>query len=408
MKKSISALSATAVLMLGLAVFFASCGGGGGGGSSEPTITPISTPTQGAQSAAAAMSSFRSMSNTSTSVLSFTSLGGVPLAPKMKMPVAVGPEATAAEKFAARFVPVTKKAAAMRASATGYPMTTDCATGATVAPGTNNSTTMDVDASGTSVTMTYTNCREGNTLTDGAIAIYVVSQDSNSGSGNITIGSSGRPFVQTVYSGFTSTLINEVSTAIVTMSFTATNTSSQNPTFTMGMNGQFDVVDHVAHTHQSQVMNNFSFAGGLTGSTTTIGGIAYDVVTATVNGTVTGTTYASDTDQTIIYQEGPNTFTNVVIVDKSPVSGSGVEYFSINGILSISTTPTKCINGTFSIVTNADVQIDSVTGQTKAGKMTINGNVVATFNSDGSVSVSINDGAAVVYSETELDSMCAL
>jgi hypothetical protein len=123
---------------------------------------------------------------------------------------------------------------------------------------------------------------------------------------------------------------------------------------------------------------------------------------------VTGTTYVSDTDQTVSYLEGPNTFTNVVIVDKSPAFGTGDEYLNVNGTLSISTTPAECINGTFSIVTNVDLQIDGTTGQTKAGRMTINGNVVATFNGDGSVSVSVDGGAAVVYSQTDLDSLCAL
>jgi hypothetical protein len=408
MKKSFSSVLAAAVLVLGLAAFFASCGGGGGGDGSAPAITPISTPAQGAQSATATVTSIRSMSNTSSSLIGFANFGGASLAPNMKMPLAVGPASTAAEKFTARFAPAAKKAAAMRASATGYPMTTSCASGSTVAPGTNNSMTMDMDAAGTSMTMTFINCREGDTLTDGTIAMYVVSQDSNSGSGNITVGSADHPLVQTIYSAFTSTVINEVSTASVTISFTATNTSSANPTVTMNMNGYFDDVDHVAHMHEKQTMNNFSFAGQLDGSTTTIGGTTYDVVTATVNGTVTGTTYASDTDQTISYQEGPNTFTNVVIVDKQPVFGTGDEYFSIDGTITVSTTPAECIDGTFSITTSTPLQIDGTTGETKAGRMTINGNVVATFNSGGSVSVSVDGGAAVAYSRTELDSLCAL
>jgi hypothetical protein len=257
------------------------------------------------------------------------------------------------------------------------------------------------------MTMTFNSCREGDTLTDGAIVLSGISQAS--GSGNISIGTDVHPFVQTIYSGFTSTVINEVSTASVTMSFTATNTSSANPTVSLTMNGYFDDVDHVAHTHQKQVMNNFSFAGNITGSTNTIGGMSYDVVTATVNGTVAGTTYASDTDLTVSSQEGPNTFTNVVIVDKHPVSGTGDEYFSIDGMISISTTPAdRCIDGTFSIVTNTQIRIDSTTGQTKGGQMTINGNVVATFNIDGSVSVAVDGGTPLVYTRAALDTICAL
>jgi hypothetical protein len=399
MKKSFSALTATAVvLMLGLAAFFASCGGGGGGGSSAPTITPISTPAQGAQSAKAAVSTFRSMSNAGSSLTGMAGQGGLPLAPQIKMPVSTGSASTAADKFAARFATVVKKAEAMRVSASGYPMPMTCDSG---------SGTIDMDASGTSMVMTSNNCRNGDIMTDGIMSVSGISQSSNSGSGNITVGSDADPFIVTVYSGATSTVIDEVITAVVGMTFTATGTSASDMSFTLSMTGYFDDVDHVAHTHERQVVNNLSLSGG-TGSTTTIGSVSYDVATLTLNGTVTGTTYVSDTDQTVSYLEGPNTFTNVVIVDKSPAFGIGDEYFSIDGTITVSTTPARCIEGRFLITTNTPVQIDGTTGQTKAGQITINGNAVATFNSEGSVSVSVDGGAAVVYSRTELDSMCAL
>lgn len=398
MKKSFGALSAAAVLMLGLAVFFASCGGGGGGGSSAPTITPISTPAQGAQSATAAVSSFRSMSNAGSSVTGMAGLGGLPLAPQIKMPVSTVSASTAADKFAVRFATVVKKAEAMRVSASGYPMPMTCNSG---------SGTIDMDASGTSMTMTSNNCRNGDIMTDGIMSVSGISQTSNSGSGNITVGSDADPFIMTVYSGATSTVIDEVTTAVVGMTFTASGTSTADMSFSMTMNGYFDVVDHVTHTHERQVVNNLSLSGG-TGSTTTIGSVSYDVATLTLNGSMTGTTYISDTDPAVSYQEGPNTFWNVVIVDKTPVFGTGDEYFSIVGTITVSVTPAKCIDGTFSITTDTAVQIDGVTGQTKAGRMTINGNVVATFNSDGSISVSIDGGAPVVYSQTDLDSLCAL
>jgi hypothetical protein len=327
-----------------------------------------------------------------------TDLGNLPLAPHMKMPVSTGSASTAADKFAARFVTAVKKAEAMRVSASGYPVPMTCSSG---------SGTIYMDASGTSMIMTSKNCRNGDIMTDGIMSVSGISQTSNSGSGNITVGSDADPFIMTVYSGATATVIDEVVTAVVGMTFSATGTSQTDMSFTMNMNGYFDDVDHVAHTHERQVVNNLSLRGG-TGSTTTIGSTSYDVASLTLNGTMTGTTYASDTDATISYQVGPNTFTNVVIVDKTPVFGTGDEYLSINGTITVSTTPAKCIEGTFSIVTNSDLQIDGVTGQTKAGTMTINGNVVATFNSDGSLSVSLDGGAPVVYSQIDLDSMCAL
>lgn len=398
MKKSFSALLAAAVLMLGLAAFFASCGGGGGGGSSAPTLTPISSPAQGAQSATTAVSTFRLMSNAGSSLTGMAGLGGLPLAPQIKMPVSTGSASTAADKFAARFATVVKKAEAMRVSASGYPMPMTCSSG---------SGTIDMDASGTSMIMTSNNCRNGDIMTDGIMSVHGISQTSNSGSGNITVGSDADPFIVTVYSGATSTVIDNVLTAVVGITFTASGSSTTDMSFSMTMNGYFDVVDHVTHSHENQALTNFSVTGGF-GSTTTIGSVSYDVSTLTLNGTMTGRTYASDTDMTVSYQQGPDTFTNVVIVDKYPVFGTGDEYISIDGIITVSTTPTRCIDGTFSITTDTAVQIDSVTGQTKAGRMTINGNVVATFNSDGSISVSVDGGAPVAYSQGELDSMCTL
>jgi hypothetical protein len=394
MKKSFSAVLAAAVLVLGLAVFFASCGGGGGG-SSTPGNTTISTPTQGAQSASATVSTFRSMSNTSSSLIGMASVGTGPTS----VSFAVGQSSTAAAKFAARFAPAAKKARAMRYSIAASPQTTSCLGG--------GNTIMDMDASGTSLTMTFNSCKEGGTLTDGAVVLSGISQASSSG--NISIGTDARPFVETTYSSSTSTVVSEVSTGVFTMNFTATDTSTANPKITATVNGYSDVVDHVAHTHEKQVMNNFTIKGMTLGSTTTIGGVTYDVVTSTIDGTVTGTTYVSDTNAAISYQEGPNTFTNVVIVDKSPSSGTGDEYFSIDGMISISTTPAdRCIDGTFTIVTNTALQIDGATGQTKAGKMTINGNVVATFNIDGSVTVSVDGGTPLVYTRAALDTICAL
>lgn len=397
MKKSFIALSAAAVLMLGLAMFFSSCGGGGGGGSSAPAITPISTPAQGAQSATAAVSTVRSMSSAGSSLTGMAGQGGFP-APQIKMPVSTVSASTVADKFAARFATMAKKAEAMRVSASGYPAPMTCSSG---------SGTIDMDASGTSMIMTSNNCRNGDIMTDGIMSVSGISQTSNSGSENIAVGSDADPFIMTVYSDATSTVIDEVITAVVGMTFTASGTSSTDMSFSMTMNGYFDDVDHVALTHEKQVLTNFSISGGLA-STTTIGSVSYDVSTLTLNGTMTGTTYASDTDMTVIYQQGPDTFTNVVIVDKYPVFGTGDEYISIDGIITVSTTPTRCIDGTFSIVTNADLQIDGVTGQAKAGTMTINGNVVATFSSDGSISVSIDSGAPVVYSQADLDSLCSL
>ncbi len=404
-----------AILVLGLSIFLAACGGGGGGsspatssssssgGSSSSSssssgggITTISTSTQGAQSAAATVTTSRNIANTSIQLSGMAAMGGSNPPAAARLKVFAGTKATALSKFAARFAPMVRRANAMKASATGYPMTVSCASGATgtVAPLSNNSMTIDVDTTG-NMTLTFTQCKEASTLTDGVFAIVGAAN-----SGTFTLGSTGRPFTVTDYSSSAPTTAVSKSVVSMTMAFSSSGTGE-----TISANGTLEGWDYVLHTHEAQTMTNLSI--GVASTTTTINSASYNVDTLTLSGSGGDTTYASDTDSTVSYSE-TDSFANFSIAYKTPSGTTGNDYFSINGSFTIATTPAdQCIDGTFSITTNTDIQIDA-NGVTQAGQVTIDSNVVVIFQANGAATVSINGGAPQAYTGSELDSLCAL
>ncbi len=401
MKKSVQ-IVLSAVLAFSLALFISACSGGGGGSSSggSSSITSLSTTTQGAQTAAASVSSARSVASSGVQLSSLVNSGSG-FAPAFRAFAGTNMKTTAVSKFVARFSPVMKKAQVMRTSAMGYPMAISCSSSAsgTVPNYSNDSMTIDKDASSGNMTLTFTQCADTTTyqLTDGVMTI----SGGATSSGTFAIGSNTRPFIVADYtpsSGMTTT--TDMSQVNATMS---TSTSATGDT--MSITGSFEDWDYVLHSHDKQTMTNLSVNSAST--TAMISNATYSVYTLAIDGSESGTTYVSDTSPTVNYSEN-DSFSGFSVADKIPVSGTGNDYLSINGTFSISTTPAnKCIDGTFSIVTNTDIAIDS-TGQTQSGQMTINSNVVVIFQPYGAVSVSVNGGTPQPFTLQELDSVCAL
>ncbi|MDA8422039.1 MAG: hypothetical protein M0Z89_01755 [Nitrospiraceae bacterium] len=400
MKKS-TQVALSAVLVFSLAIFISACSSGGGsssGGSSS--ITSLSTTTQGAQTAAAGVTSARNVASSGVQLSSLVNSGSSP-APAFRAFAGTNMKTTAVGKFVARFSPIMKKAQVMRTSAMGYPMAISCSSSASgTAPNySNDSITIDMDASGNIMTLTFTQCADTTTynLTDGVMTITGAAS-----SGIYAIGTNTRPFIVADYTSSSMTTTTDMSQVSATMS-SSTSATGDN---TMSVTGLFEDWDYVLHSHDKQTMTNLSINSAST--TAMISNATYSVSTLTIDGSEAGTTYVSDIDPTINYTENAS-FSGFSVADKTPASGTGNDYLSINGIFSISTTPAnKCIDGTFSIVTNTDIAIDPITGQTQSGQMTINSNVVVIFQANGAVSVSVNGGTAQPFTLQELDSVCAL
>jgi len=392
-------LAVFVLLVVGLTAFLAACGGGGGG-EGGGGVTAISTTSQGAQATAASVNTSRSVITAGVSLSNIASGGFGQQALKMRVPGGATAKTIALNKFAARFGPVVKKARTMQVSAQGFPMTTSCdsqVTG-TVAAGSPNSITIDMDAGGTQASIVYNQCRELYSLTNGTFIMSNIGQNT----ATLTIGSDTTPFTEKLFSSSTATVPDSRSETSATMSLSMTGTAPS-LTATMSMSGWFENWDYVLDTHDRQDMAGVSITA--TSSTATISGANYDVQTLIINGSMSNKTYSTAAGTSFVSES--SSFTNFAITGKFPASGSaGNEYLTMNGTFSINT-GNACIDGTFSIATNTDILIDSL-GVTQAGKMTINGNAVVTFLTNGSVSVSVGGAAPVTYTESELSALCPL
>jgi hypothetical protein len=248
-----------------------------------------------------------------------------------------------------------------------------------------------------SITADFNSCRIGATMTSGVVTL------SNGAPRVFTLGSAAAPVTVTDFAGPVSAVVEAVFTTSATLSFTKGIAAD-----TLVVTGSVDVTDSVRHTHERFDLSSVSIS--IAKSTALIGVDTYDVSSLTINGAVTRTAFVSDVDPAVRFTES-DVFTDLGVVLKTPAAGSAAtaEFLSVNGQISIAATPPgTCIDGAFLIATNAEVQIDKATGVTTAGQMTVSGAAAATFNVDGSVSVSIAGAAPTVFTRPELTTLCVL
>ncbi|HYA86947.1 MAG TPA: hypothetical protein VEI57_07790 [Nitrospirota bacterium] len=390
--KTCGLISLIAMIVLGLSIFFPACGRKGGNGNL--------TNTQGAQAASESVASALNVLSTAAQLSNLASLGtsGVGIAGQGLTAFAgANVKATAASKFVASFRPALRKAQAIKDSATGFPIAYSCATGMSTTAPLNSVDSLTVDYDGVSTyTLTFNACLDGSTLSNGEMQI-------SSGTAEIfTIGSSGGLFTVTDFASATSPTVIDMSQSNLAMIFTTNATSPASET--IAASGTVEGWDYVLHTHNTDTLTNFSLNSV---STTTASNVASNrVITLTVNGSQAITTYVSDTDSTVNYNETIS-FTNFIVTSKTAASGNGNEYLNINGTFTVATTPEMCFDGTFSIDTTNDIQIDS-NGVTQAGLATINSNAITTFLNNGGITVSIGGGTSQTYTAAQLGSLCAL
>ncbi len=397
----------TDVLILALSAAFvfslASCGRSNSS-TSTSSITPVSTNAQAAQAATASVKTARNVMVIGSALAMITSAAtssgvGLPLAPAINAPSGTT-NATALARFSTTFSPTLRRTMDVRAAALTFPVTIDCATNTTVTGG-STATPDSVTIVGSGIgpfTVTFNACREGVAQVDGVVTATLTGVIA----ATLTLGTDTAPLTVTEYAGASSSSVIDVIKTTSNISF-----SQLGVTDTFVTTGSFENWDYVAHGHEKQVMTNLIIA--VTTGVATVGGANYTADTFTVNGPSTGTVYLSDTDSTINYTES-DSYSNFVIVDKSPAAGSpDFDYLTMTGVFSISTTPAdKCIDGTFSIATNTDVKIDNATETIVEGQLAINAAAVAVYNADGSLTVTVNGGTPATFSEAELAALCSL
>ena len=364
------------VPVLLLSLLLATCGGstgnsGGNDAGGIPNTGPllqISTPTQGAQAASAGIDAARD-----------------------------------AAVFGIKLSTMAGQAAAAISTLPGIglvPLTFDCTSRLPVFLGdTSTPNSVTIRKNGNILTAFFNTCRSGSAMTDGTMTV-----DLSGGTVlGFTLGSGTTPMTVTDYESAVSTVVIGTFKAAAALSY-----STSLGTDTIVVSGWSEHWDYVRHTHDRYDLTNVSLT--VVKGPVIIGVDPYDAATLTIQGAMTKTASVSDVDPTIDYTESI-VLTNFTVIDKKPAAGSAAiyEYLSINGDITITTDPAgRCIDGTFTIATNTELQIDRATGMVVAGQLTVNSTAVAAFNADGSVTVAVSGAAPATFSRLELTTLCAL
>jgi hypothetical protein len=369
-QRTMPALRAGAVVALLLAL--TACGGGIENGNnsdrSMKALLPITSGVQGAQAASAAV---HAGSGTATVGVKLANLAGQAVMVADTLP-GIG------------FIPLTFNCGNLTPILFGRPTIPD-------------SVTIVRDRATGATTASFNSCRIGATMTQGDVTL------SGGAPRVFTLGSAAAPVTVTDFAGPVSDVIDRVFTAAATLSFTKGIAAD-----TLVVTGPIDVTDSVRHSHDRFDLTNVSIT--VAKSTALIGADAFDVSTLTLNGAVTRTAFVSDIDPAVRFTES-DTFADLAVVLKTPAAGSlaTADFLSVNGQISIVAQPAgSCIDGTFLITTNTDVQIDKATGMISAGQVTVNTAASATFNVDGGVSVSIGGAAPAAFTRPEVTALCVL
>lgn len=280
------------------------------------------------------------------------------------------------------------------------PLTFDCGSRRPVLFGsTSTPNSITTTRNGNVINAFFNTCRSGSAMSDGTMTV-----DLSGGTVLVfTLGSGAAPLSVTYYESAVSPIVTALFTASAALSY-----SVSAGTDTLIVTGWTEHWDYIRHVHDRYDLANVFMT--VTKNTAVIGTDAYDTETLTIQGGMTRTVFVSDIDPAISYSESV-LMTNVTVVDKTPAAGSAAvyQYLSIDGDLSITTVPPgRCVDGAFSVATNTELKIDHASGMVVAGQLTVNSAAVATFNADGSVTVSVAGVVPATFTRPELLTICAL
>jgi len=397
--KRFGKLALIAVLVLSLSVIITACGGGGGGGGASPSTTPpppaigavqsLSTTTQGAQAGSAGLNVAQSVSSTGGMLSGLVGSQS----PKFKIPFAsTSVPNKAVAGLTAKVKPLSAKAKAIRSSIMSAVSTTTMA-----CDNVGGTQTMTLDDSTAAITLLMNNCQSGFDLNNGTIIIT---------SGNMTIGTAASPFVNKTCTSVDCSAFNTIMTSVLSLSFTE-SPDLFSTTFLMTINGSIETVDNTVtpSTTDTTSMTGLSMKDVISQTTASlISGLTdtFNVDDLTINGSTafTHTETGNDYGESDSFQD----FKVTTMTDASYTTA----YLSIDGIFAIALSPSdKCIEGTFAFSTTTPLQMDLATGSTLAGEIMVNYDTNVMFSSNG-LTVTLAGGTPTIYTEAELNGLCAL
>lgn len=386
-------------ITLSVSLLVYACGGGGGSssGGGGTTTTPISSPSQGSQAASSGAQG--AQAGTGLSDIA-TSLGQVASA-GLGLTKPVNPLTLKNAKYA-KILTMNNKVAqgkimqkvatrlkAVRSKAAFAPvdLSTDiCTDGGTV------SGNFDATASGFSMDLTFTACREDGSQTDGPISLTGNSTDNGTTTTlvmDITVGSNSTPLTITGYTATDYATVEGVFESTVDLSETfSMNNNTGAITFNFEIDGSASFDDQSVSPSQTTniTFTNFANSGSFTLSGTDGG---------TFSNTLNGGISQSYTDETGTHSVaiGFTDFATAVEIATTQ-AGSTID-LSYSGTMTTDFTPdTDCgIEGTFSFTTETPIQYVDGANCPVQGHVVINGNTDLVFNSDGSVDVTVGNNA---------------
>lgn len=385
-----SDFAAVAIIVMFVAgLVFAGCGGGSSKTSTPaaPATTSISTPTQGSQAASTGTQAGTMLSGTTSTVGTLGNIGLTSLvgAPKFKIPA--GPVTDKGMLLAMKLSDKIGSSNAAKMAAGSFKKASgninnqiqNCTGSGNISVGGtyNNDNIATNHIMSYSLTFTFAGCREGDSYLNGVFTIGgSVNNSTGYKSATQTIGTTGSPFTVGIYNA-SNVLISNMTTAI-SLGLEADAAGK----VVMTTNGTLVASDLVENKTFDMTFSNLKDEYTTSGSTTTMkanGGFS-----ETWNGGANGISI---------------TYYDMIVVMTDTASQWTM---SVDGKYVIDLTPNSCFEGSFAFVTNTPVTFDKTSNHTTGGKMTINGNTVVEYASDGTSTVKVGSGAAVPVNPADL------
>ncbi len=249
---------------------------------------------------------------------------------------------------------------------------------------------MSFDPASNPLVITFAACKEGDEYQNGTVMMpqALLGQTSSSTGGTLSVNLTS--IIYAPGSGY-SIKQNE---SVLNMTMTLTSFDTAAGAMSLALNGSQSQINYVAGTSEKQSFGNFS----LNIIENVVGTIS--TTSMTMNGAVSMDTFTGTAFGTIDTASGM-TFSNLQL-GSTVNSASGANTLTINGTYAIKTIP-ACMDGTFVITTQSP--ITSTFSGTTSGQMTVN-DVVMVFNSDGTVTATINSVPQVI--DASYATVCSL
>lgn len=247
---------------------------------------------------------------------------------------------------------------------------------------------MSFDPAASPLTITFTACREFDEHQNGTVTMPQSFMDTTGGTASGSLSVNMTTISYAPGSGYSTKQFE--SALNMTMAFTSLDMTTG--AMNLSMNGSQSQIDYVAGTSEKQSFGSFSL------NMTESSGTSTTTTSMTMNGAVSMDTFTGTTFSTIATASGM-TFRNLVLTDVFD-STTFTDTLTINGTYAIKTIP-ACMDGTFVISTQTP--LTTANGVT-TGQMTVNG-VVMVFNSDGTVTATINGAPQII---TSYANVCSL